>query len=189
MHWIEAAQKNTDPENLYIAQINSFEDLKKRLEKSKNQAEILNKRLFKDIDALNKYKQACDDDLLAKISESHRKNELVAQKMISVYGKFEEYLSTACGHSGSRGLVKAEHDSLNQKYEEQLNQIQDPRVGLLKKLRDLQTRIKIGMQHLPERDNYSTSQVRSQIERSGEEIGAEDLKDLFAVLKGQKQGL
>jgi hypothetical protein len=40
------------------------------------------------------------------------------------------------------------------------------------------------MQHLPDRDNYSTSQVRSQIERSGEEIGAEDLKDLFAVLKG-----
>ena len=44
------------------------------------------------------------------------------------------------------------------------------------------------MQHLPMKD-YSRSQVRSQIEETGEEITAEDIKDLFAVFKGQKQGL
>jgi hypothetical protein len=91
--WIDTASKNTDPENLYIVQVNSFEDLKKRMETSKVQAHKLNERLTKDIESLNKYKKACDDDLQAKISDAHRKNELIAQKMISVYGKFEEYLS------------------------------------------------------------------------------------------------
>ena len=87
------------------------------------QASKLNDRLCKDVETLNKFKKTCDDDLQAKISDAHRKNELISQKMISVYGKFEEYLSNACSHSGSRGLVKAGHDQLNQKYEDQLNQI------------------------------------------------------------------
>ena len=147
--WIETASKNTDSENLYVVQINSFEDLKKRIEISRVQASKLNERLAKDVESLNKYKKTCDDDLQAKISDAHRKNEIISQKMISVYGKFEEYLSNACSNIGSRGLVKAGHDQLNQKYEDQLNQIQDPRAGLLKKLRDLQTRIKLGMQNIP----------------------------------------
>jgi Nucleoporin complex subunit 54 len=50
--WIEAASSNTDPDNLYVVQLNSFEDLKKRLESSKIQAGKLNERLSKDIESL-----------------------------------------------------------------------------------------------------------------------------------------
>lgn len=63
------------------------------MEISKQQAQKLNARLEKDVESLNKYKKMCDDDLQLTISEAHRKNEVIAQKMISVYGKFEEYLS------------------------------------------------------------------------------------------------
>ena len=61
--WIEAASQNKDPENFYVVQINSFEDLKKRIDASKIQAGKLNERLAKDVETLNKYKKACDDDL------------------------------------------------------------------------------------------------------------------------------
>jgi len=61
--WIETASKNTDSENLYVVQINSFEDLKKRIEISRVQASKLNERLAKDVESLNKYKKTCDDDL------------------------------------------------------------------------------------------------------------------------------
>ena len=64
-----------------------------------------------------------------------------------------------------------------------MDQIQDPRAGLLKKLRDLQTRIKIGMQNIPNRD-FGQSQIKSSINQKGEEISADDLKDLFVALKG-----
>lgn len=43
--------------------------------------------------------------------------------------------------------MKAEHDNLNDKYQSSINDIQDPRFGLLKKLRDLQTRVRIGTQN------------------------------------------
>jgi len=73
------------------------------------------------IESLNKYRNACDDELQGKIQQARSKNELIRTKMISVYGKFEEYLSTACAHDNCRGLVRAEHETLNQKYDEQLS--------------------------------------------------------------------
>lgn len=66
--WVEAASKNPDPESLYIVQLNSFEDLKKRLGASRTQAKKLNDRLTNDIQNLNKYKKTCDEDLQGKIS-------------------------------------------------------------------------------------------------------------------------
>jgi len=70
--------------------------------------------------ALNQYKKACDDDLKLKMEEAKRKNELITKKLITVYGKFEEYLSQA---NGGRGVYKAEHEALNEKYQAQLDQI------------------------------------------------------------------
>lgn len=72
----------------------------------------LNKRIRKDIDTMNLYKKTCDDDLQFKIQEARRKNELIQRKLITVFGKFEEYLTSEVG----RGVNKAEHDALNSRY-------------------------------------------------------------------------
>ena len=74
-------------------QVNSLEDLQKRVDGSKDLAVQLNLRLRQDIDSMNKYKQTCDDDLQGKLDLARRKNEAIAKKLITVYGKFEEYLS------------------------------------------------------------------------------------------------
>lgn len=51
-------------------QINSFEDLKKRTEDSREIAGKLNERLVNTIDTMNKYKKTCDDDLQGKLTEA-----------------------------------------------------------------------------------------------------------------------
>ncbi len=105
------------------------------------QAKKINQRLSKDVTTLASFKKTCDDDLKGKIEEAHRKNEIISKKLITVYGKFEEYLSQV---SGGRGIYKAEHEALNEKYQDQVDSIYDPSHGLLKKLRDLQNRVRIG---------------------------------------------
>lgn len=141
--FIESMEKNPNPNLFYTVQINSFEDLKKRVTESQEVAGKIKQRLDKDIDMLNQYKKTCDEELEQKIVLARKKNEVIAKKLMTVYGKFEEYLSQV---SGQKRLFKAEHDQLNEQYQEQIDRIQDPRNGLLKKLRDLQTRIRLGMQ-------------------------------------------
>jgi hypothetical protein len=62
---------------------------------------------------LGDFKKTCDDDMKIKIEDAHRKNEVITKKLIQVYGKFEEYLSQV---NGARGIYKAEHEALNEKY-------------------------------------------------------------------------
>lgn len=45
--WIEAAQRNPAPDEYFVMQINSFEDLQKRAESSQEQASRLKERLTK----------------------------------------------------------------------------------------------------------------------------------------------
>lgn len=132
-----------------------------------------------------------------KIEDAHRKNEVITKKLIQVYGKFEEYLSQV---NGARGIYKAEHEALNEKYQNQIDQIYDPSKGLLKKLRDLQNRIRIGQKLTQEQD---VSQIKVKLEAQGqgssltstasfrenEQVSDDDLRDLFSVLKGQKEGM
>ena len=132
-----------------------------------------------------------------KIEDAHRKNEMITKKLIQVYGKFEEYLSQV---NGARGIYKAEHEALNEKYQNQIDQIYDPSQGLLKKLRDLQNRIRIGQKLTQEQD---VSQMKVKLEAQGqgssltsatsfrenEQVSDDDLRDLFSVLKGQKEGM
>ena len=60
------------------------------------------------------------------------------KKLITVFGKFEEYISKETG----RGLLKAEHETLNEEFGDTLrNTINDPRKGMLKKVRDLQRKV------------------------------------------------
>ena len=165
-------------------QINSFEDLKKRAEDSQEVALKLKERLTQTVETMNLYKKTCDDDIKSKLEDANKQNELISKKLIQVFGKFEEYLSNANG----RGIMKAEHDSLNDKYQSSINEIQDPRLGLLKKLRDLQTRVRIGTQT---QGSLSTNTMRMRLEAQGktseslaDEMTTEDLKDLFSILRG-----
>ncbi len=63
---------------------------------------------------MNKFKKTCDDDLEQKILVANQKSELIARKLIQVYGKFEEYLNATNGG----GVFKADHDQLNSTYKE-----------------------------------------------------------------------
>ena len=45
------------------------------MQKSREIALSLNKKLRVDIDAMNKYKKACDDEIVERIADSRRKNE------------------------------------------------------------------------------------------------------------------
>jgi hypothetical protein len=89
--------------------------LKSRFEVTHEQAKKINERLSKDVNTLASFKKACDDDLKSKIEEAHKKNEVISKKLITVYGKFEEYLSQV---NGGRGIYKAEHETLNEKYQD-----------------------------------------------------------------------
>jgi Nucleoporin complex subunit 54 len=75
--WIESQQVNPAPEDYYTMQINSYEDLKKRTEDSREVAGKLNERITNTIEGLEKYKKTCDDDIQSKIEESQRKNQLI----------------------------------------------------------------------------------------------------------------
>ena len=75
--WIESQQVNPAPDEYYTMQINSFEDLKKRTEDSREVAGKLNERITNTIEGLEKYKKTCDDDIQSKIEESQRKNQLI----------------------------------------------------------------------------------------------------------------
>ena len=68
------------------------------------------------------------------LEETKMKNDIIAKKLITVFGKFEEYLTS---ENGGRGVMKAEHINLNSKYEDSLEAITDPKVGLLRKLQDM----------------------------------------------------
>ena len=107
-------ESNPNPDRYYTVQTNSFQDLKKRFDAAHAQAKKVNERLAKDVSSLASYKKTCDDDLKGKIEEAHRKNEVIAKKLITVFGKFEEYLSQV---SGGKGIYKAEHEALNEKYQ------------------------------------------------------------------------
>lgn len=157
---------------------------------SRNQASKVNERVKAEIASLNKYKKACDEDLQEKIEAARIKNESINKKMITVFGKFEEYLSSVVN---GKGVYKSEHDTLNDKYQTQVDIIQDPRAGLLKKLRDLQTRVRLGVIKGQKEDETPNS-MRLRLEdtwstEAGDDISVDDLKDLFEVLKKQKQGL
>ena len=51
--WVESIQRNPDPSQFYTVQVNSFEDLKKRMEESRDVAVKINHRLTKDISSMN----------------------------------------------------------------------------------------------------------------------------------------
>ncbi len=93
----------------------------------------MNQRLQKSSDALMKVQETCNDDIQKKIEDTKHKNELIMKKLIVIFGKFEELVNKSEG----RGLLKPEHDTLNEHYNNTLKKIEDPKAGLLKKLRDL----------------------------------------------------
>jgi len=76
--WIEAAGQNPNPDQLYVVQANSFEDIKKRMEVSKTQAAKINQRVVKGSEQLNKYRQKCDEELQGKIQMARAKNERIS---------------------------------------------------------------------------------------------------------------
>ena len=108
-------QSNPQPDRFFTVQTNSFQDLKSRFEVTHEQAKKINERLSKDVTTLASFKKACDDDLKSKIEDAHKKNEIISKKLITVYGKFEEYLSQV---NGGRGIYKGEHETLNEKYQD-----------------------------------------------------------------------
>ena len=90
---------------------------------------------------MGKIQQACDDDIQGNISIAKQKNEMIMRKLITVFGKFEEYLATQTGAAA----LRAEHETLNDEYASTFKKISDPRLGLLKKLRDLSKRIQLSL--------------------------------------------
>ena len=131
---------------------------------------------------MNKYKLTCDDDLQLKIAQSRSKNELISKTLIRVFGKFEEFLSQI---NNGRGVFKSEHETLNQQYAATLDTIEHPRTGLLKKLRDTQTRVRLGM--VP----GDQQGIENEREWKGPDqtISQEDMRDLFKVLKDQQESM
>jgi len=59
---------------------------------------------------MTKVKEICNDDMQVQIDKAKLKNEIIMKRLINVYGKFEELVSLEEG----RGLMKAEHDALNE---------------------------------------------------------------------------
>lgn len=116
--WVEYQSQNPLPEQLYTVQVNSFEDLKKRIELVRDQAGKMNERVKVNAEGLERYRQRCDEELQGKIEDARKKNEVIVKKMIQVYGKFEEYLSQVQNGGRSAGIYKAEHDALNEKYQQ-----------------------------------------------------------------------
>lgn len=189
--WIESMDRNPNPDQYFTMQVSSCEDLSKRTADSLETALKLNERVKRDIDSMNQYKKACDDDLQQQIENARKKNEIIAKKMIQVFGKFEEYLTGVNRH----GSMKAEHDTLNEEYQDTMEKITEPRIGLLKKLRDLQTRVRFGVQQTGDTIDSNSMRMRLEAQEGSDapslsdELSSEDLKDLFNILKGQKEGL
>jgi len=150
---------------------------------TKETATTLNLRLKKDRETLAKYKQVCDDDVKDRIGEVSRKNDYIAKRLISVYGKFEELL-TQEGKSGMR----AEHTSLNAKYDESLEALENWKTGLIPKLQEVQTRVSQGAAQ-GGAFNEKTSMSYRLDEQTTDEVSEDDLKDLLTILRHEREGI
>lgn len=95
---------------MYTTQVSSYEELKERMTKAQEVISKINSRIKINVEAMNKSKQVCDDDLQAKISEAKAKNEQIMRRLIQVFSKIQEHIMRQTG----RGILKAEHEALNQ---------------------------------------------------------------------------
>eukprot|EP00347_Sterkiella_histriomuscorum_P001956 403370023 len=185
--WIKAMEANPNKNDYYITQVNSYADLKDRVNVTQETLKKLNARLTTVKETLNKTQQTCDTDLQSQIYQSRLRNEAIMKKLIVVFGKFEELL---CMDRG-RGIMRAEHEALNDQYNETQHKIDDPQRGLLKKLRQLQQKVYYSNQDAQELEEFQLPygfKKENNLE-VGDDLNNEDLRELVNILKKEKEGL
>lgn len=75
---------------------------------------------------MNMIHEVSDRELLSNIEKAKDLNDSIMQKLIVVFGKFENLLVS----SGKAYPIRSEHEALNQGYNDLMKKLNDPLRGL-----------------------------------------------------------
>jgi len=85
--------------------------------------------------------------------------------------------------------MRAEHASLNAKYDESLDAIENWKTGLISKLQEVQTRVSQGAAAQGGTFNEKSSMSYRLDEQTTDDVSEDDLKDLLTILKHEREGI
>ena len=84
--------------------------------------------------------------------------------------------------------MRAEHASLNAKFDESLDALENWKTGLIAKLQDVQTRVSQGTAQGAAFNEKSSMSYRLD-DQTTDEVSEDDLKDLLTIFRHEREGI